>query len=201
MALFEKSLDAVKTFDSTIKTVRETFETERKRLLDVYKDPVKKIAEIKAKTDEEIYRAKARYFEEITADHDEVRKKIREFATATPPADFLVTLEVIKANGRNISEYEISALIEKYKGNYLASRAIHETLAAAGRTPAGFVKKPDQIVLEVNKNEEWLRNWAHNYSSNGYITALLLHYKNPVTALAEAVQEFLDGKFVVAEEV
>ena len=200
MALFEKSLNAIKTLDSTIRTANETFKAEQKRLLDTYKDPTKQIGEIRAATDNTIMQAKAAFHEAVTADYNAVRGKVHAVVTAAPPADFLATLEAIKANGRNISDYEAAALVEKYKDNYFASRTLDEVLTAAGKKLGSYVKKPDHIADEINKSETMLHNWGRSYTGGSYMTALLLNHTNPVTMLADMVQQFLDGKYTTEEE-
>lgn len=200
MALFEKSLNAIKTLDSTIRTANETFKAEQKRLLDTYKDPSKEIGEVRAATDNTIMQAKAAFHEVITADYNAVRGKVHTVVTAAPPADFMATLEAIKANGRNISDYEAAAFVEKYKGNYFASRTLDEVLTAAGKKLGSYVKKPDHIADEIDKSETMLHNWGRRYTGSSYMTALLLNHTNPVTMLADMVQQFLDGKYTTEEE-
>ena len=200
MALFEKSLQAVATLDSVLTTANETFKAEQKKLLATLKDPTKQIGEMRKALTETEAEQKRIFRETVQADFAAVRDKVNAVVTAAPPADFLATLEAIKANGKNITDYEAAAYMEKYKGNYFAFRTLHEVLTAAGKKLDSFVMKPDGISEEMNKGEQMLLNWGREWKGSNYMGALLQHHTNPITHLAEQVQKFIEGRFIVEDE-
>lgn len=200
MALFEKSLQAVATLDSVLTTANETFKTERKKLLETLKDPTKQIGEMRQALTETEAEQKRIFRETVQEEFAAVRDKVNAVVTAAPPADFLTTLEAIKANGKNITDYEAAAFMEKYKGNYFAFRTLHEVLKAAGRKLDSFVMKPDRIVSEMDECEQMLLDWGREWKGSNYLGALLQDHTNPITSLAAMCQDFLDGRYSVEEE-
>ena len=199
MALFEKSLQAVATLDSVLTTANETFKTEQKRLLATLKDPSKQIGEMrKALTDTETEQKRI-FRETVQNEFAAVRATVNKVVTAAPPADFLATLEAIKVNGKNITDYEAAAFMEKYKGNYFAFRTLHEVLTKAGRELDCYVMYPDRMAREIDEGEKMLLEWGRAWKGSNYIGALLQHHSNPITALADMVQKFTEGKFTAED--
>lgn len=197
MALFEKTLQGIKDLDSVLSTAKDTFQAERKRLMDTYKDAVfaQKVKEIKRVYDETQAQQKALCLNIVQEEFSAVREKVSMVVTAAPPADFPATLEAIRASGKAISEYEAAALLEKYKGNYLAYRTLAEVLHQFGRAKGVLLNSPDSLMEELEDIENMVKNWIMGYSASSYMTALLTNHTNPVTALAGTVQEFLDGQY------
>ena len=200
MALFEKSLQAVATLDGVLTTANETFETECKKLCSTLKDPAKQIGEMRTVLTETEAEQKRIFKETVQAEFAAVREKVNAVVTAAPPADFLATLEAIKANGKNITDYEAAVFMEKYRNNYFASRTIYEVLTAAGKKLDGFVMKPDGIAADMNEGETLLLNWGREWRGSNYMGALLQNHKNPITYLAEKVQKFLEGRYILDSE-
>lgn len=199
MAYFEKSLQAVATLDSVMTTANETFRTEQKKLRETLKDPAKQIGEMRNVLTETEAQQKRIFCETVQAEFAAVRAKVNAVITTAPPADFLATLEALKANGKNITDYEAAAFMEKYKGNYFAFRTLHEVLTNAGKSLGSYVMYPDRMAREIDQGEKMLLNWGREYKEASYMTALLLNHKNPITALADMVQQFTDGKFTAED--
>lgn len=199
MAFFEKSLQAVKILDSALTTANETFYAERKKLLDTLIDPAKQIGEMRNLLTETEREQKRIFCETVQADFAAVRAAVASVVTAAPPADFPATLEAIKANGKNITDYEAAAFMEKYKGNYFAFRTLHEVLTNAGRDLDCYVMYPDRMAREIDQGEKMLLNWGREWKGNSYMGALFQNRTNPITALAEMVQKFTEGKYTVEE--
>ncbi len=199
MAFFEKSLQAVKNLDSALTTANETFCAERKKLLDTLKDPAKQIGELRDALTATEQEQKRIFRETVQADFAAVRAAVNAIVTAAPPADFLATLEAIKANGRSITDYEAAAYMEKYKDNYFAFRTLHEVLTNAGKQLDCFVMYPDRMASNIDEGETMLLNWGREWKGNSYMGALLMHHTNPITSLADTVQKFTGGKYTVEE--
>ena len=199
MVYFEKSLKAVATLDSVLTAANETFRTEQKKLLATLKDPTKQIGEMRKALTETEAEQKRIFRETVQAEFATVRAKVNAIITAAPPADFMVTLEAIKANGKNITNYEATVFMEKYKDNYFAFRTLHEVLSNAGKDLDCYVMYPDRMALEINKGEQMLLNWGREWKGRNYMGALLQNHTNPITALAEMVQKFTEGKFTAED--
>lgn len=199
MAYFEKSLQAVATLDSVLTTANETFRTEQKKLLATLKDPTKQIGEMRKALTETEAEQKRIFRETVQAEFAAVRATVNAVVTTAPPADFLATLEAIKANGKNITDYEAAAFMEKYKGNYFAFRTLHEVLAKAGKKLDSYVMYPDRMAREIDQGEKMLLNWGREWKGSNYMGALLQNRTNPIAALAEMVQKFTEGKFTVED--
>lgn len=199
MAYFEKSLQAVATLDSVLTTANEVFRTEQKKLLATLKDPTKQIGEMRKALTETEAEQKRIFCETVHADFATVRAAVNAVVTTAPPVDFLTTLEAIKANGKDITNYEATAFIEKYKGNYFAFRTLHEVMAKAGKNLGSYVMYPDRMAQEIDQGEKMLLDWGREWKGSDFIGALLQNRTNPITALAEMVQEFTEGKFTVED--
>lgn len=199
MTLFEKSLKAVATLDSVLTTANETFKVEQKKMFATLKDPTKQIGEMRKALTETEAEQKRIFRETVQAEFAAVRDKVNAVVTAAPPADFLATLEAIKANGKNITDYEAAAFLEKYRSNYFAFRTIHEVLTGAGKSLNSYVMKPDAIANELDQGEKMLLNWGGDWKGSSYMGALLQNHTNPITALADRVQKFIDGRFTADE--
>lgn len=199
MAFFENSLKAVVTLDSVLTTANETFRTEQKKLLDTLKDPTAKIGEMRKALTETETEQKRIFCDTVRADFAAVRAKVNAVVTAAPPADFLATLEAIKATGSKITDYEAAAFMEKYKGNYFAFRTLHEVLTNAGKDLQCYVMYPDRMAREIDQGEQMLLNWGREWKGKNYMGALLQHNSNPITALADMVEKFTEGKFTAEE--
>ena len=199
MAYFEKSLQAVATLDSVLTTANETFRTEQKKLLATLKDPTKQIGEMRKALTETEAEQKRIFRETVQAEFAAVRATVNAVVTTAPPADFLATLEAIKANGKNITDYEAAAFMEKYKGNYFAFRTLHEVLTKVGKNLDSYVMYPDRMAREIDQGEKMLLNWGREWKGSNYMGALLQNRTNPITALAEMVQKFTEGKFTAED--
>lgn len=202
MALFEKTLQGVANLDSIMTAAHETFRKEKKRILETYKDPAEKIGAIKKVLEATDAEQKQIFRKIVKEEFADVRQKVNEVVTAAPPADFHATLEAVRATGDGITEYEATALLAKYKGeNYLAFRTVAEILHRAGRAKDVRLVYPDAIMNEIDSGEKFVLDWANGYTgAPSYLTGLLQHHNNPITALAAEVQDFLDGKFELTDK-
>lgn len=200
MALFEKTLQGIANLDSIMTAANETYRTERKRIMDTYKDPSQKLGEIRRVLTETEAEQKQFFREIVKTEFAAVREKVNKVVTAAPPADFAATLEAIKANGKATTEYEAAAFLAKYKdSNYLAFRTLAEVLHRVDRANDVRIIYPDAIMKEIEEIETLVLNWVTNYKGSSYMTALLLNKTNPITATAAKVEEFLNGKYTLED--
>lgn len=137
---------------------------------------------------------------EVKTIFEEVNKKVDAFVMEPVPADFLSTLEGIKVLD-NITEHEAKALFEKYKGNYLAARALSEYL----HKEKGYftVKMPplDEIKKDLEIDYEQARQFFVEYKTDEYRTKLfIVKNENPWDKEAEKVEAFLGGNVLAIVE-
>ena len=89
--------------------------------------------------------------------------------------------------------------MEKYKSNYFAFRTLHEVLTNEGKNLDGYIIYPDRLAREIDQGEKMLLKWGMEWNGSNYMGALLQNHTNPITALAEMVQKFTDGKFTAED--
>ena len=104
--------------------------------------------------------------EEVFADVD---KKVKEHVTVAVPADFIATLETIKA----IAESEARLYLEKYKGNYTAFKSLAELI----NKECGYnipYSHYDRVINEVERWKNNSKNFFTSYQVSGGNIALFL---------------------------
>lgn len=203
MALFEKSLNALATLNSVLTTANETFRAERKKLLETLKEPTKQIGEMRNALTETEAEQKRIFTELVKENFASVRGKIQTVVTAAPPSEFAGTLEAIRAAGKSITDIEASMYLEKYKGNYLAFRTLHEVLTQAGKNLETHLIYPDALLEEMSQGEQMIIRTGRDSAGTGtssYMMALLQSDKNPIVSLSEKVEAFLDGRYSLENE-
>ena len=202
MKAFERSLKALTTLENVLVSARNSFEEEKSKAIKLLREPTQKIGELREIFTATEAQAKQTFSETVKEDFASVRENIRSVVTAAPPADFGVTLEAIKAAGKSISSAEASMYLEKYKGNYIAFRSLHEAITQAGVKLDSYVLYPDGILEEMSQGEQMILNTGREYrpGSSSYMMALLQSDKNPILALSEKVEKFLDGRYSLENE-
>lgn len=108
--------------------------------------------------------------EEVFADVD---KKVKEHVTVAVPADFIATLETIKAIGKGITESEARLYLEKYKGNYTAFKSLAELI----NKECGYnipYSHYDRVINEVERWKNNSKNFFTSYQVSGGNIALFL---------------------------
>lgn len=197
MNIFAKSQKAIREFDTTMKTAHETHATAKKQIMANYIGQMMadKLAEINETLWQVEAEQKAILREALNVDFADAKAKINAMAVADAPGDFISTLEAIKTLGNSMTEYEISAYLEKYRSSYIAARAIAEEM---GKYTKGkfTITRPDQIAQEVDKVQGQLINWLQGWNPTSYMSRLMVADVNILTNLDEKVQAWLDGGFV-----
>lgn len=201
MKAFEKSLKALATLENVLVTARNNFEEEREKAVKTLREPTQKIGELR-----EIYtateaQAKKTFSELVKEDFASVREKIQTVVTTAPPSEFGGTLEAIRAAGKSITNVEASMYMEKYKGNYMAFRTLHEVLTQAGKKLEFHLIYPDGLLEEMSQGEQMVLNTGRDWNgTSSYMMALLQSNKNPILSLSEKVEAFLDGRYSLENE-
>ena len=197
MAYFEKSLAAIKTFDSSMKAAHETHAAAKKQIMANYNGNLmsQKLGEINTALQNAEVEQKSILKETFAADFAQAKAQINATATADAPDNFISTLEAIKALGSSVTEYEIKAYLDKYRSNYIAARAIAEVIGKAGNGKFIIIRL-DQIAEEVDKIHNQLINWVQGWNPTSYMSRVMVTDNNVLTILENSVQEWLDGGFV-----
>lgn len=195
MALFEKTIQGIRNFDSVMSTAAKTFEAEKKRIMGIYKEDVfgQKFNELKKVFDETVAQQKQACREIVLADFIAVRQQVNKVVAVSPPADFPATLEAVRASGKSISDYEATVLLEKYNGNYLAYRTLAEVLHQQGKANDVVVMNPDAILRELEDAEAYFMHIIND----GSISLGDELFFEQIPILGNMVQRFLDGQYVM----
>lgn len=199
MAYFDRSLNAFEEFFRVMTDANTAFLKKRSEALERVKEPTKIIGEAQAEFVEIEKEQQEIFFAIVQEEFDEVRSIVNNVVTAAPPSDFMTTLEAIRALGNNITDYQASAFLEKYKGNFLAYSTIHEVLTGAGKKPEGYIVNIDSLAKDIDAGEATLIRCCREWAKKEYMTRALQYTPNPITSLAERVQEFVGGRFTVEE--
>lgn len=192
-------------FDSTANAAIKSFKEVKMELKNEYGDSrafEKQYGEAKDILDETMARAKEEALQEIDEIFAEVAEKVQNFAMQTPPADFAVTLDAIKAMGENVTEKEAELYFDKYRNNYTAARGLSNYL----HNLKGYllpIPAFDRIMEELEADRTNARAFVIDYKTDSYTTALYITDKsNPWEAEAEKLQKFLAGDVsVIAEPI
>lgn len=200
MSIFAKSLKAIKEFDLAMKTAAETHAEAKKNILANYAGNLleQKLAEINDTLRVVEMEQKVNLKEVLAADFAQATEKIKATAVADVPADFLLTLEAIKALTKtgSITDFETKAFLEKYRTSYMAARAVAETLIQSNHGGNYTIVQPDVLLSDVKMVQGKLDNWLYNWNPNDYMSRLMVADSNILTGLDERVSSWLDGGFV-----
>lgn len=122
---------------------------------------------------------------------ENAEKAIDEFIVKPVPEDFTTTIETLKICGDEITKEEAVAFIEKYKNNYLASKAINKIMR---ENKAGI----EYIVISVKGLKDDLarmkglaEKYFREYKEGNYLCAVLVHSESPLTRYDEALRTFI----------
>lgn len=203
MAVFNKTYQAVKDFESSIKAAQEAFRVAQKEILDTYKDPVstRKLAEARELLTQTEQRETLIALDAVEGDFASVNEKIMEVVTKAAPADFPATLAAIQARGEKIGAYEANAFFQKYGDNYLAISTLLEVLHSNGKFDSVHITTAEMLDEKVKALEakvvHFIRN-RHGVSGDASYNAKLLTHEthSPILLMAAEVQNFLDGNFI-----
>lgn len=203
MAVFEKTYQAVKEFESSIKAAQEAFRDARKEIMETYKDPVstKKLGEAREILTQTEQRETLRALDAVEGDFASVNEKIMEIVTRATPVDFPATLAAIQAKGDKVSSYEANAFLQKYGDNYLAISTLLEVLHSNNKADSVHITTAEMMDAKLKALEEkivkWIRNRHGVSGDNEYTAKMLVHETHsPILLLAAEVQSFLDGNFI-----
>lgn len=203
MAVFEKTYQAVKEFDASIKAAQEAFRVARKEIMETYKDPVstKKLAEAREILTQTEQRETLRALDAVEGDFASVNEKIMEVVTKAAPADFPATLAAIQAKGDKVGVYEANAFFRKYGDSYIAISTLIEVLHSNGKFDSVHITTAEMLDAKVKAMEEkivkFIRNRHGVSGDNDYNARLMIHESSsPILMLAAEVQDFLDGNFI-----
>lgn len=123
------------------------------------------------------------------------RKELADITSKPAPEDALTTIELLKAgNPESTSEFEVRSILDKYNGNYLATKMIVQITDAAKRF--GIMFSPaDEIIDNINEIERMAFDLVRQYNGNAsYAQSVLLNGKI-IMNVNERVQNFLNGEY------
>ena len=201
MAVFEKTYQAAKELDSSIKAAREAFRVAQKEIFATYKEPVasKKLAEAREILHQVEQRETLKALEVVKSDFASADEKIMEVVSKAAPADFPATLAAIQAKG-DMTAYEANAFFKKFGDNYLAISTLLEVLHANKKYDSVHITTADMIDEKVKKLEATVLNWVHGRAGapdDSYNSRMMTHEAHsPILMTGAEVQNFLDCNFI-----
>ncbi len=197
--MFEKLLNKMNLFDDNMKKAYEEYDKERKKVLSNYKgekleEKLKDLSQNLKNTENTL---KSDLMEDVENEFNLIKLKWQCITEEPANSDLQANLEVIRLLGKNISDNEIQAYIEKYKGNYLSCLGVVETLHSMGTGhnlvmfSAGIVK--DKIDTCHNVAVEFVRT----YIPGSLSSAMVLDAKSSVLAsIGSQINPFFEKTFV-----
>ena len=206
MTILNKTVQTVKEFEGAMMAANKEFEAAKNQILETYKDPVsvRKLAEAREILTEIEMRETKIARELVVEDFAATRNAVEEYVFRSAPADFPATLAVIQAKGEDLTDYEASCFLKKYKDNYMAFSAILGVLNQSGKMGEVHIMKPDHLDEKITMWEKKVLNWIQTRNSasaeSEYMSRLLTSEKetgNPIQILAAEVESFLNGAFIL----
>ena len=204
MKILEKTMQAVKDFDTSIVAARNEFEQNKKVLFETYSNTVaaEKIGAASAALTTFEANATKSARDIITADFAEVRNAVFEFVSKSVPEDFPATLSAIQAKGEKITDFEAESFLKKYEDNYTAYSAILTVLHSHGKAADVYVLVPDKVNDAIDDMANRVLNWVQNRTSSSfnseYYTRLFTQETgSPIHALADRIENFISGEFIL----
>lgn len=197
--MFKTLVSTMKSFDEKMIKAHENFEKERNEITRNYNgELLQKRLEAVSQEFEQTKISEVTYLKNvIKVEFDRLFKKMSDIVTAPVPGDFTATLEVIKANPKNILNYEAKIYIEKYKDNYVACRGIVNALHEAGLTEDIQMIYADFVQMKLDECYRASLDFINNYQSGSLSTALDLSDKSSIFVIVEQqIQPFFDKNFV-----
>lgn len=217
--MIKKVMEAVNKYLDIQGEANETWRTTKEKLIENYGEGSRAYREgyDKAKSTYEstVETAKKEAVKSITEAFDEATEAIRNHILVPVPDDFPTTLEMIKIIGSGITVNEIKPYLDKYRGNYLANRALIS--ATEKYTKESFTEILNDkynginIVLfipydHVLNQIEWNRNnvmdaFVSEASALGLALIVDERHNNPLIRLNHLIDAFLTGNYENIEPV
>lgn len=96
----------------------------------------------------------------------QMRKTLKEMIASPVPTDFTSTLAAVQAMGKNLSEADAEVLLEKYSGNYLASKCLLDVLHDNDIAMKHTVRNAAEALSSVDSLENQVATWIDKHSGN-----------------------------------
>ena len=204
MNILTKTMQAVKDFDASIVAARNEFEETKNQLFATYSNTIaaeKLGAAREALTAFEL-KETVKIRDAVKADFAEARSAIFEFVSKSVPEDFPATLSAIQVKGAKITDFEAASFLKKYEGNYTAYSAVLNVLNSNGKSGNVYILTPDNMNDDIAAVEGRVLNWIQNRTSGGfdseyYSRLFTKETGNPIQMLAEKIEAFLSGGFII----
>jgi hypothetical protein len=134
----------------------------------------------------------------IDSEFENALKTIRETVSKPIPAEAVAAFEVIKTR-KVMTAFEIKALLERFKDNYLASVTIYE-LADVERQAWGkdiYIPRADDLEARVNELYEQILDTLRNYSgiepnTTADFTMAVMYEGKPINGMSDQLNEFVN---------
>lgn len=197
--MLEKIVKVVNDFQTMYDSEKTKLNREIKRIEDTYNPMAVEYSSTKMEAiktfNEKVEPERAAAIEKI---HEYAKSDIEALADITSkpvPSDAVATVELLKAGDpEQLSEFEVKSIIEKYKGNYLATKIIVQITNAKERFGISC-GSADFIIKEIHNVEEMACRMVRQYNgAPTYEQALVLNGKI-IMNINEQVQNFLNFNY------
>lgn len=194
--MFEQLLQEFKNYDAGFRAVKKVWLSTKDDLRKNYKGElyIQKLGEAKQIHDSTLADMKKQGLLVCDAAFSKAREAINEVFIKPVPDDFISSMEVIKLMGKNLSEIEINAYIEKYKGNYAAYRAITSYLNNLGVITIKPLR-PEAINEDIDEGERLAIQFFQDFIPDTYRTAIMMVENNPISSLDAELQGIISGDY------
>ena len=200
--MFEQTTQAMRNYDSIYSAAVDVLKDANKKIDENYRGTLadQKRGEAKSVFESTVQEEKKKCIEIFEKEFEEAKAKLNEVITREVPSDFASTLAAVKAAGNTITEYEASAMIDKYKSNYLAVRTLTEVFHSFGKAEDYSVIRADAIVQEMAENASLVKGFFTGYSGRTLQTAFMINEQTPLTVFGEKMEKFLSGEFMAKDQ-
>ena len=192
-----KLYDEMKNFSDTMKTASDTFQQTKKKLREDFgngKVYDQRLAEVKKAYEDAAEEAKQKGLQTVEQEFSKLNEKIQAAVVKSVPADFVPTLEAIKATGKSLTKQEAELYIDKFSDNYTAYRSLISVLDALHICKV-YPVTYDSIKADFDKCYS-LANGFFRRTIGDYMTMLLMAESNPIRKFDESISYFLKGNLL-----
>lgn len=161
----------------------------------------RKLTEAKTLYDDTVQQLKMAATEKINSLFESSKSAVTEKAMSSLPEGFTDVLEAIKVMGKP-TEIEITAYFDKYKDNYLATRALMGAFNAnLGKERFSFSTSFDDIINALEDTAKQALRLVREVAVNTYNYAVLITERdsNPLVSFEIEVSDFVNGSFSILD--
>lgn len=191
--MLEETLQEMKNFEAIHKETTDLFERTKKEIRETYKEPMatNKLNEVRKAYYASIQKAKDKGLKISNTEFEKLKNHIIDYITTPVPKEYFYTLETIKLIGKNITEPELEAYINKYGNNYIALKElINISNEYHIKTDYEFISF-DDVLNRINDIQNQVIKYYNNYIPNTYETVIMIDENGIISQLKDYINTFI----------